>query len=133
LETLILVWVTCWIRIVGEYFNHPGYRFVLVEMFRLTHFWSSRFFLRSLNVPHFYFKVVERLLPQVFQFSLLELLSSFDQMIFLFVTNTIWRQKNKKTIVSPRKLGLLFTESTLRIRVSHFVNSLKDSPFGDVR
>ncbi len=64
-----MVWVTCWIRIVGEYFNHPGYRFVLVEMFRLTHFWGSRFFLRLLNVPHFYFiEFVERLLSQVFQF-----------------------------------------------------------------
>jgi hypothetical protein len=77
-----MVWVACWIRIVGEYFNHRGYCFVLVEMFRLTHFLSSRFFLRLLNVPHFYFKFVERLLSQVFQFSFLELLSSFDQMIF---------------------------------------------------
>jgi hypothetical protein len=89
MEALIMFWVARWFRIVGEYFSRPGYRCEMVEMFSLAYFLSRRFFLRSLNAPHFYFIYVERLLPQFFQFAILELLCSVDQLILLFVSNTI--------------------------------------------
>jgi hypothetical protein len=46
-----------------------------------------------------HFKFIDRLLPQLFPFSLLELLCVVDQKILLLTTTAIWREDEKRQLL----------------------------------